>query len=213
MNRARLASILILTAALLTGCGGDKSSDIPNPGTDPADNPTQTAPGGGLVAEREGDESGVLVHNGQRMVVKSAIAVWNAEEKELDIDLLPFEPTEADIERCRKDETMFMLDGKQAEGFSDRVPYGTYTFWGDQMGGVKNAAEAYHAIHAHFLGEPGSNISLNYPSNEHSTSLEGSLEPGSEIVLRSKGRDTSLGDHDMSWDLELRAKVYIANAQ
>ena len=235
---SRVAAVLVSTLALgLVGCpqesaappaapspaapspsgaGTAEGEATPPAATPPAATPPAATPPAATppAATQAGSVGGTVTHAGQTMKVEAVVAVWDPKEPGLKLTFLPFTPTPEEVERIRKDEAFFAAIGheKGLPGFPDRTPFVTLELnWPFQKDAVGDMSAAFCHLYIGFLKESGSNMNLNFPAegSARTVTLQGKLEPGSEVTVTAKGSDELSGD-TMSWDLRFQGPVQAA---
>ena len=150
------------------------------------------------------------------MAIRSVIAVLDPDATSLRFELLPFEPSLEDVERCLENQTFFMTiqqDSPDPKTFPGRVPYATYALnWFGDTAEFGNVDASFNAVHAHFIAGEGSNLSLNFGPTQHAFRLEGEIRAGADVHLIASGEDT-LGGDTLSWNLDVMVPIRLAKSR
>lgn len=159
-------------------------------------------------------EIGSIIHDSIEMNVTSAVAVWNEEKRQLSIVLLPFEPTEDEIELIRKGRESRieheLVDPSRWPGWNPRGSISVSWYDPETIG---DFGQSMVLIYAFGIGAQNANMNLNYlmafVEDEITGSLTGDLKPGSTIHLTTSGSDV-LSESAMSWELDVETIVHAA---
>lgn len=188
MSSSKKAFVGLALLSLLACSGVTEPAGEPEPVADAPPPPTVVT---GTISEQD-----------QTMPVRGAVAVLDAEARQIRFTLLPFTPTPEEVISIRKDrwiEVSFERDEYVVEGFPERIPRAELTLsWDEDEGLTEGSAHLF----LNNFGRVNSNANLNWGiAKEHALTVETGLEPGGLITLTTTGEDT-LFDERIGWDLQ-----------
>lgn len=159
-----------------------------------------------------GEELGAVIHNGVEMKVMGAVAVWDAGKTQLKVHLLPFVPTEEEIDLCRRGrESRIDRSPIDAERWPDHNPRASYSISWSPDDPIGSHDQSTVFLYAYGIGAANANVNLNYLMKYGSENVEGTLTgklaEGETIRLVTKGKD-KLNEEPITWDLSMEIPVY-----
>jgi len=160
-----------------------------------------------------GEDFGSIIDGGVEMKVRGVVAVHDPDRPQLQIYLLPYEPTHEEIELCQRGrESRISRDPIAPDKWPHWNPRAYYSIsWPSWVDGIKVGShdKAHIFFYAYGIAEANANVNLNYQM-EFEEGIEGTLtgkvEPGEKIHFIGKGEDEIMG-RTFSWNLDLEATV------
>jgi hypothetical protein len=158
-----------------------------------------------FVSAASAESFGTLGHDGVEMEIVSAVAILDPGGKRVAIHLLPFEPSSEEVERLQQGRPFWIDRGRPSPNktkWPDWVPYATYRLhWDFNPDKVGDHSKASIYLYTYRIAKNVQHNNSYFPGDIEGT-IDGILADGEEIVLTSKH------EGDISWSLNVRAKVF-----
>ncbi len=159
--------------------------------------------------------SGTITQNGKTISLKTAVAFWDPDYKELKISLVPFAINSQDMDTIEGSGTPFVAVEKpspdprlwQHSPFADlvmRFDPGTSTISSERV--------THYRLIVSWLDRMNFTVTLNRNSQDEVQSefshLSGSLRPGGNVQLSFAGSD-SLTEDTVQWDVRVNSTIHL----
>lgn len=160
----------------------------------------------GYAAVTSAQSMGTLTDSGVVMDVKGAVGVLD--DGRLTVFLLPFQPTAAEIAKLQADDYLWILDKPTPDAKKWKsTPFAKFRLdWRGMPQAIGDARKAGIYLLSNGVAAENTGNNINKLPGEIEATLVGTVKPGQDVTLTSKGTDT-IGKTTVAWNLNVKARV------